>query len=290
MPVIGRFSTFSRYYQSVNSLKDDNLTTFQKECFHPEQPALLPGQFTNLPAMKKWFILGDKNNNTLNTTYLDRHGGDAFVPLELTQSTPEGSSFQSFHAPLKLFLRWIEKPTSSTLYLAQCQLLDLPEILRADIRTPSLVAHAGKGDIYDTNLWIGHPPTYTPLHRDPNPNLFVQLAGKKIVRLLPPNDGQAVFAAVRARLGKSADRGAAAFRGEEMMQGAERALLDEVVWGDDGKGFEAKLEAGDGLFIPKGWWHSIKGVGKDITGSVSCFSSFFLSSRLLLMSAGQLVV
>jgi hypothetical protein len=35
---------------------------------------------------------------------------------------------------------------------------------------------------------IGHPPTYTPLHRDPNPNIFVQLAGEKVVRLLAPTD------------------------------------------------------------------------------------------------------
>jgi hypothetical protein len=129
-------------------------------------------------------------------------------------------------------------------------------------------------------VWIGHPPTYTPLHRDPNPNLFVQLAGEKVVRLLAPDEGQSVFAAVRAQLGKSGGRGAAAIRGEEMMQGGERALLDEAVWGDDERVFEAKLGAGDGLFIPKGWWHSIKGVGEDVTGSVS---AFFFGFDLLLM-------
>jgi hypothetical protein len=166
-------------------------------------------------------------------------------------------------------------PQATRLYLAQCQLLDLPPILRADVPTPDIVAHAGKGDVYDANVWIGHPPTYTPLHRDPNPNLFVQLAGRKIVRLLAPEDGQAVFAGVRRQLGKSSDRGAAAIRGEEMMQGEERALLDDMVWGapvsagSDGKGVEAVLGAGDGLFIPKGWWHSIKGVGEGVTASVS---------------------
>jgi ribosomal protein L16 Arg81 hydroxylase len=47
------------------------------------------------------------------------------------------------------------------------------------------------------------------------------------------------------------------------------------VWGDsvsadtEGSGYEAHLEAGDGLFIPKGWWHSIKGVGEGVTASVS---------------------
>ncbi|CAG8902139.1 unnamed protein product [Penicillium salamii] len=198
--------SFSTY--PVPSLGND-LPTFQKQCFQPEQPAILPGVFNNLPAMKHWFSPG------LNTDYLRKHGGDAFVPLELTQSTPEGPSFRSFHAPLSLFLDWMESPTPSKLYLAQCQLLDLPPLLRADFPTPTLVSQAGRGDIYDTNVWIGHPPTYTPLHRDPNPNLFVQLAGEKVVRLLAPDEGHAVFAGVRARLGKSGDRGAAAFRGRK---------------------------------------------------------------------------
>jgi hypothetical protein len=231
----------------------------------------------------------------LNVEYLEQHGADALVPLELTQSQPQNSeidehddnsqlSFRKFHAPLSLFLQWIRdaetqsQPSSTRLYLAQCQLLDLPQTLRNDIPTPRLVAESGKGDIYDTNIWVGYPPTYTPLHRDPNPNLFVQLAGRKVVRLLAPQDGQAVFARVRRQLGRSGGRDATVFRGEEMMQGRERDLLERGVWGDvhvegeEGEtceGFEAELEAGDGLFIPKGWWHSIKGVGTNVTASVS---------------------
>jgi oxalate decarboxylase/phosphoglucose isomerase-like protein (cupin superfamily) len=73
-------------------------------------------------------------------------------------------------------------------------------------------------------------------------------------------------------MGRSEDRAAAAFRGEEMMQGEERTLLEQAVWDDAdsdgtnnmlGEGYEAHLETGDGIFIPKGWWHSIKGVGDE---------------------------
>ena len=264
-----KFHTSQRHnYQPLKTLENDTLSTFQKQCFEPEQPALLPrGTFTSLPAITQWF-----KSPTLNTSYLRTHGRDAIVPLELT--TTEEPSFRAFHAPFSLFLDWIDTPTPLTLYLAQCQLLDLPPILRADFPTPLLVSRAGKGDVYDTNVWIGHPPTYTPLHRDPNPNLFVQMAGEKVVRLLGPREGQAVFAEVRGRLGKRGDSAAAAFRGEEMMQGRERALLDEMVWGGASGGFEARLAAGDGLFIPKGWWHSIKGVGEGVTGSVSSFFWF----------------
>lgn len=307
-------------YRPLNILGNATLDTFRQRCFLPEQPAILPrSTFQDLPARKQWFTRASSESApnpvaSLNVEYLQNHGADAFVPLELTESTStdavsgsgsdggttETHSFRQFHAPLTLFLDWMRTaettPQSTRLYLAQCQLLDLPPVLREDFPTPELVACAGKGDVYDTNVWIGHPPTYTPLHRDPNPNLFVQLAGEKVVRLLAPADGQAVFGAVRRQLGKSGSREAAAFRGEEMMQGRERALLDEMVWGtpvsagsDAGVGFEACLGAGDGLFIPKGWWHSIKGVGGGVTASVSMFLlGGFVSVADIL--AGQLVV
>ncbi|KAJ5949710.1 hypothetical protein N7454_001294 [Penicillium verhagenii] len=235
----------------------------------------------------------------LNDDYLRIHAADAFVPLELTekatqppstdrtgseQKATEAVSFRQFHAPLTLFLDWMRmaemSPQSARLYLAQCQLMDLPPVLRDDFPTPTIVAQAGKGDVYDTNVWIGHPPTYTPLHRDPNPNLFVQLAGQKVVRLLAPAEGQALFSAVRRELGQSGGKEAAAIRGEEMMQGQERALLDEMVWGvsasagsDSGHRYEVHLEAGDGVFIPKGWWHSIKGIGEGVTASFTMLLS-----------------
>lgn len=54
----------------------------------------------------------------------------------------------------------------------------------------------------------------------------------------------------------------ASMRGEEMMAGAERDVLEDVVWNSrEGNGeecWEGEVVSGDGLFIPKGWWHSIK--------------------------------
>ncbi|KAJ5714983.1 uncharacterized protein N7483_012164 [Penicillium malachiteum] len=295
------FSALTTYpYRTLDPLPDAQVDTFRTQCFNPEQPGLLPrSEFKNLPALKNWFEIPSSSSpaTRLNVEYLQTHAADAFVPLELTegvtrdlnstdakgseQDATEGISFRQLHAPLTLFLDWMRMaetiPQSKRLYLAQCQLLDLPSVLQDDFPTPEIVAKSGKGDVYDTNVWIGHPPTYTPLHRDPNPNLFVQLAGRKVVRLLAPSEGQALFSAVRTELGKSKSREAAAFRGEEMMQGRERALLDEMVWGssvsmessEPHHGFEACLEAGDGLFIPKGWWHSIKGVGEGVTASVN---------------------
>ena len=240
------------------------------------------GCFKELPAISRWFKRSHQQDQTfkLDLSYLEQYGA-AIVPLELnthSESHPDQqrSSFQRSDAPMSIFLRWAESADAHShprLYLAQASISDLPEQLRNDLPTPKLVLDAGRGDVYDTNLWLGVAPTYTPLHKDPNPNLFVQLAGRKIVRLLPPEAGQEIFLAVQAALGKNAS---AVFRGDEMMLGDEKRLLEDQIWCDchasessSFPGDEAALSSGDGLFIPKGLWHSIKGVGTGIIGSVS---------------------
>ena len=268
----------------MQGLPDGELETFRREAFAPSLPALLSkGQFLGLPAIQKWFIRSDVDpyGVSLNYSYLDAFG-TAVVPLELTRLA-EGASatglkdaFQRAEVPLQVFLDWTKLATQDTaerLYLAQGSLATLPETLTNDFPTPEIVAKAGTGDVYDTNIWLGMAPTYTPLHRDPNPNLFVQLAGHKIVRILSPGAGDRVFDRVQSAMGTS---GSAAFRGEEMMKGEEKRLLEAEIWGeprrsDDegGEAYEAHVRTGDGLFIPKGWWHSIKGVDDGILGSVN---------------------
>ncbi|KAI9782398.1 MAG: hypothetical protein M1816_001896, partial [Peltula sp. TS41687] len=237
--------------------------------------------YSSLPATTKWFCRDNTRNPNLlqlDAEYLLSFG-NPLIPLELTRQAVEGQThatdlFQRFHAPLSLFLEWTrqERQGQDRLYLAQASVSDFPRELQDDLPPPNVVLHAGKGSIYDTNLWIGLTPTYTPLHRDPNPNLFVQMAGIKVVRLYEPEAGDRMFRRVMHALGRD---GSPVFRGEEMMKGAERGLLDELVWGSkkpemqrDCCVYEACVEQGDGLFIPKGWWHSIRSVGSGITASV----------------------
>ncbi|OJD26799.1 hypothetical protein ACJ73_01818 [Blastomyces percursus] len=311
------------HFKPLVTLPSHDIAGFRTSYFQPQLPVILPrGHFAQLPAIQKWFSIHSSSasahgstvlpsTSSLNYTYLEKHS-DCSVPVEFTSSqnpdSPETPAFQRLYAPLGLFLKWIKTTAplnadgiapNTNLYLAQCQLLDLPPILRLDFPTPVLVSKAGKGDVYDTNIWMGVPPTYTPLHRDPNQNLFVQMAGRKVIRLYAPDTGLRVFERVRQTILRrqkgDANENAnvngitvsdAKFRGEEMMQGLEKEFLEKEVWGDtmeiggvdvEGEnvspemeeGFEAHLNAGDGMFIPMGWWHSIKGVGEGITASVN---------------------
>ncbi len=89
-----------------------------------------------------------------------------------------------------------------------------------------------------------------------------------------PSVGRQLYVKVRQELGKSSDLGN--MRGEEMMEGEELEALERAVWDDEvfeneetTEGLEAELESGDGLYIPLGWWHAVRGVGTGANASVS---------------------
>ncbi|KAL8771153.1 MAG: hypothetical protein Q9209_003324 [Squamulea sp. 1 TL-2023] len=260
---------------SVRTLQESTVETFRRAAFSPSMPARLPEQILgDFPATKKWF---QEPWPSFNSAYLGQFG-DHMIPIELTRtaSAADGETmFDRAEAPFSIFLKWAERARSEVLsqrlYVAQASLNKLPKSLQDDLPTPELVTKTGKGDLYDASIWLGVAPTYTPLHRDPNPNLYLQLAGRKTIRLLEPNAGQSVFASVQAILGSQAS---SKFRGDEMMKGQEKALLEAEIWTngtlDEKKigGFEATLGAGESLFIPQGWWHSVKSSGSGCTGSV----------------------
>ena len=277
-------SSVSRW-RPLQELPDAEVATVRLGAFKPSLPALLPrASFCELPAVQKWFARSNKDSSpaALDYGYLEKFG-TSIVPLELTRHTAMNSgnqtndSFQRAEVPLQIFLDWTKiatMVTSERLYLAQASVSNLPKSLIDDIPTPEIAMAVGTGDVYDTNLWMGIAPTYTPLHRDPNPNLFVQLAGHKVVRILSPEMGDKIFRRVQSVLGKS---GSAAFRGDEMMKGEEKQVLEAEIWNkadekggdEEEKGYEAHVWSGDGVFIPRGWWHSIKGVDSGILASVN---------------------
>lgn len=281
--------TVLKQYDSVD------VEEFRRRAFIPEVPLLMTCSLDpevnnrdtcSSPAATKWFVY--HNTPTLGGRRISfnlSRFGDAIVPLEIVSGCAHGRTAETFEridAPLALllshakdFAERIDNAAAKTrsdeirMYMAQAQLIDLPPEMAADIATPKLVVQAGKGDIYDTNLWMGVPPTYTPLHKDPNPNLFLQLASEKVVRLYRPEVGLQLFRRVQEKLHS---RSSSVFRGVEMMQGPEKIALEDAVWGEGAEtnGHEVTVRAGDALFIPKGWWHSIKSVSDvDVTASVS---------------------
>ncbi|KAI5376239.1 Clavaminate synthase-like protein [Alternaria alternata] len=262
--------------QYLDKKKQLSITNFKSD-----YPAVFKKAFLDIPAIEKWFQKLSERPEELNTAYLEQYG-NAIVPLELTRVSTNGSArnqtFERFEAPLSLLLQHMSaaETQDTSLYLAQHSLADLPAPLQEDLPTPSLfLPHLkARGDIYASSLWMGRPPTRTPLHRDPNPNIFVQLAGKKTIRLMKPEVGRGVYEIVRQKVHGAG--GDANMRGEEMMQGGEMEGLEDAVWNDDPEvkmadatGVETTLRSGDALYIPHGWWHAVRGIGRGANASVN---------------------
>ncbi|CAD6446480.1 3234ccdd-933c-4a5c-a6c6-aa35bbc30f72 [Sclerotinia trifoliorum] len=268
------------------------------------------GKKSSIKIAEKWFMsksqdqcanldMTRKETSTLVPTKYLEYFADTTLPYELTVDSPDvrnqlddfmrhykfhvgfseqlqrsiqphdsTKTFYHFYAPLTLFLLATSSNYPLPLYIAQAQIADLPRELQKDLPMPKVVKEAGKGDVYDANIWLGTSTSYTPLHKDPNPNLFIQSVGKKRVRLFPPIVGRGIYQDVQQSIGAW---GIASIRGEEMMEGPERSLLEQRVWGEGvtEKGFEVEVGPGDALFIPKGWWHSIKSLDGGISASVN---------------------
>jgi hypothetical protein len=263
--------------KAVQQIETFSPSTFRENAFNAQRPTRLsPDQLTRLPAAEKWFIRNKDNSFRLNETYLIEQTvlGQNF-PLEMTHHTGGVDKFEQISAPLDFFVRFSNRDDTTLqnnperLYLAQVPLSELPIDLQYDLPTPELVKSTGQGDIYGSSIWIGRSPTYTPLHRDPNPNLHIQLAGSKVIRLFEPQVGRQIYLAAKAKLGGYGFT-SEKFRGSEMMEGQEKRLLDEAVWIDPTEiPYEVVLERGEAIFIPLGWWHSVKSVGPGVIGSVN---------------------
>ncbi|KAL5604354.1 hypothetical protein BROUX41_002326 [Berkeleyomyces rouxiae] len=284
---------------TVDSLDSILVAEFEQATNGLSQPVVLQGPLahsSSVPALTKWF-----GGSTLNQDYFYRFH-DTEVSYELMSPGPvadgqdkvpafyKNPEFQNvipripewthlpsdsplrffgFSGPLSLFVAALnfnlnlpaKSPPMTQLYIAQNSLSSLPDVLQQDLPIPSLIKNAGKGDIYGTSLWLGLEETYTPLHRDPNPNILLQMCSSKIVRLLAPSAGENLFHKVQAALGR---HGSSRIRTRDMMEGPERNMLDKEVWHQAADGFaEAHLAPGSALFIPKGWWHSVRSIHSD---------------------------
>ncbi|RPB05336.1 Clavaminate synthase-like protein [Choiromyces venosus 120613-1] len=264
---------------SLPILSPSTLLTFQDSYFNPALPCTFPpSHFTStLPAISQWFVPHPKfpHLKAPNTQFFHKTLGDRINALLLMEvSLHSEQKFIQIHAPFAKLLEDISstgpRDRSITTYLAQCSIDEIPE-LKDTLPTPQYI-HAGKGDVYNVNLWMGHAALIvTPLHKDPNPNLFVQLAGTKRVRMFEPDIGR--------RIMQEFGGGVKRFRmPDEMMDGKHREILEKVVWGEDEAedgvpGFETMVGPGDGIFIPKGWWHAIRSVGED--GAVASVNWWF---------------
>ncbi|RPA72255.1 Clavaminate synthase-like protein [Ascobolus immersus RN42] len=223
--------------------------------------------------------------------------GKRLVPVEVGEAYTSSDWGQEI-IPFRDFLsKYILHPDGNKRgYLAQHHLLRQIPALRNDLVVPDYcyisptTSKEQEGDEDEAepaapilNTWFGPPSTISPLHTDPHHNLLLQLFGKKYIRLYPPSATPYLFP--RGKDENGVDMSNTSSIPWEMVEGG---MDGENIGGVSGLGggvdvedavrfggfegveyVECVLDEGEGLFLPRGWWHYVRGLS--VGWSVSCW-------------------
>ncbi|GAO52191.1 Clavaminate synthase-like protein [Saitoella complicata NRRL Y-17804] len=240
-----RSPLLSRSISSIPTLSPLTPLTYHAHTSSPAPtPILLPATFSHLPAIQKWFRKDDKRFR-----YLKELIGGRLVVVEVGEGGYTDPQTKRVEVPFGLFVDvCLGAEVGMKGYLAQSDVFAQIPTLLSDLQTPYLPPPQ---KTYSRSLWLGKSHIHTPLHTDPNDNVFLQLHGTKRIRLYPPTAG------AQLRPGQGVLRNTSMIR-DVWSAGADADAGGSEVEGVEG-GMEAVLREGDGVFIPRGWWHTLKG-------------------------------
>lgn len=142
-------------------------------------------------------------------------------------------------------------------YLAQHNLMDQIPQLRTDFTQPRCSIRNG-WKLASSSIWFGTAHTVTLLHYDSYDNFLVQVAGFKYVVLFPTSETANLKAGEQAsKKGSVSSYGA---QGNTCSVNVASPNLQEHHKYSKAKGWAVLLRPGDTLYIPKGYWHYVRGL------------------------------
>jgi len=194
---------------------------------HGRTPFILSKCFPDMPAVDRW----------RNLSYFDPFSSQT-IEVEVSPHDAPGYGERN-ETNLGDFISVLPHQLPYRIYMAQFPLFERIPQLQNDVTTPLVKEILAMGEVYSTSTWIGRR-SLTPLHHDPRTltNLFVQVCGKKEIRMFSPGTP-------REKL--------------KVGHGMLKNTSSVDVWKQDiGEGYEGSVSAGDGLIIPRGWWHSLR--------------------------------
>eukprot|EP00922_Rhytidocystis_sp_ex-Travisia-forbesii_P065717 GHVS01097608.1.p1 GENE.GHVS01097608.1~~GHVS01097608.1.p1 ORF type:complete len:437 (+),score=59.20 GHVS01097608.1:2-1312(+) len=227
-----------------------SLERFVCDYLSKSQPVVIRGYATNWVAFKKWS----------NFSYFRQVMGRRTVPIEIGSSYTEHSWSQKLMTVNKFMDVYIDNPNPPDVaYLAQHPIFEQIPELEKDIQNPDFALCGREGTLIRM-MWLGPRHTVSPLHTDPYNNLFVQLAGRKYVRLYQQNQSERLYAFKEGLLTNTSsvksDITQIGTEVDAMFPLFREAVYEEVV-----------LHPGDALFLPPKVWHFVKSL--DASASVS---------------------
>lgn len=178
------------------------------------------------------------------------------------------------------YATWIRDGTAKRrhAYMAQVDLTGTALETRVSMWTQGFLDALFPSAISGFNYWLGPGGHVEPLHYDPADGVLLQLSGAKKIRLVPPQFSRALYPfPVLSRIRPWFSRVELSRPDFESFPRAREAV-DAMT--------EIDLQAGQGLYIPAGWWHEVSSLGDDWTCSVNRFFAVRPLRRLLAVHRG----
>jgi hypothetical protein len=225
---------------------------FYERHYFANRPLVVRGIAAESPAVRHW-----------SPKYLAARHGDVMVECTVGRDLDPDYElhFRDTLATMSLseFVSRMSEPGSGKrLYLvARNHFFDQPALapLRDDLCPPDYLVDTRSRRYGGVKLWMGGAHTVTPLHHDEHSILFMQIFGRKRVKLIPPFDSPRLY--VRERFYSEVD--------PENVDLTRHPLFAQASVA------EVELDPGDLLFIPVGWWHHVRSLQPSITATYSVF-------------------
>lgn len=219
---------------------------FAREVVRAQRPAVLCDLVRRWPAAR-WTL----------ASLAARLGPRDVSPVVLTGGRFEvdlREGVRTRRMPLAEYLAHLASPGAPPYYLR----LPLEGELRALTHDAPLDAWCAGAVAAKHNLWVGAAGTASDLHYDMTHNLVAQIEGRRRVTLFAPADGPRLYPHPLRTLN--------AHHSQVRVEAPDLARFPRYA---EARPVEVLLEAGEVLFIPRGWWHHFESLAPSI--AINCF-------------------
>jgi Cupin-like domain len=251
-------------FLEIETLDRPSLKVFRDRFLKPARPVKISGAIDDWPALKdhKWSL-----------DFFGQEYGDEVVGIEKFQPGERGDGMNSPQDYVKYLkfqdikvrelIQVIKHKPDHKYYMAQHPFRRCFLGLRADIRPNPYLRNCIKylpGAHMDSYLWIGPEGTLTPIHQDPMPNFLIQIVGRKLVYLFPPEQAEKnLYIGQFERVSFSP-------------VDVESPDFDEYPNYRDVTPYKTIISRGEMIHIPRNWGHAVKSLDASIS-----LSSFFIT-------------
>jgi len=249
-----RLADEAGYVTKVPRHTDVSSEEFFFEYYGRNIPIVLAGAIADWPAVSRWTpdylkarigdrivqVQSDRNSNPDFELYKDRHARELPFSAYMDLITAEGSNNN-------FYMTAYNSPRNEA--AMSC--------IREDMGTIDRYLDPGADNRYGLP-WIGPAGTITPMHHDLTNNMLAQVAGRKVVKLVPSIQADAMYNDVHVFSAVS-DIESPGFDIERFPRFARSRVLDVT------------LLPGDVLFIPIGWWHQVRSLDFSVTVTFTNF-------------------